>query len=422
MNCGCSSSRSRRRRRLRPRRGGRRCPLGRAPPPPPGAPAGPPGPPPGPPPGRGPGRATAGCETTGARGTGGSGPPRAAGTRATGGGRALPGAGRARPRRASAARRRRDRSPGWRQWPARRRRDRPPGRRNRPPGRARRGGRGATHRHWRGGRTRRATGAGAGGLQRSPGGDLLGRGPAGRDEVLAVRGTVGDGGSGDFGGRCGRGSRGVGDVRRRPMHHDRSGGRLGRDRSRLRGTTVGLRLGLRGPTGWPAGRGAGPALTAGASTAGASATGAASARRPNASGVDDRTSTGGASATAASRRLADGIGGSGSRPPLPAPAVPRPLVLDGWLVRCGCGLRRAGAFLAAAFLAGFGSSGCSARVSPSRIARRRIMSAYASLSDDEWLFTGTPSFPARSIASAFVIPSSLASSCTLMFFAIVVPY
>jgi hypothetical protein len=80
----------------------------------------------------------------------------------------------------------------------------------------------------------------------------------------------------------------------------------------------------------------------------------------------------------------------------------------------------AAAFLAAAFLTGFGSSGCSSRVRPSRTARRRIMSAYASLSDDEWLFTGTPSADARSIASAFVIPSSLASSCTRMFFAIVV--
>ncbi len=38
-----------------------------------------------------------------------------------------------------------------------------------------------------------------------------------------------------------------------------------------------------------------------------------------------------------------------------------------------------------------GSGGCSSRVSPSRTARRRTMSAYASLSDDEWLFTGTPS-------------------------------
>jgi hypothetical protein len=71
-------------------------------------------------------------------------------------------------------------------------------------------------------------------------------------------------------------------------------------------------------------------------------------------------------------------------------------------------------FLAAAFLAGFfsgfGSSGCSSRVSPSRWARRRTMSAYASLRDEEWLFTGTPRTPQRSITSAFVIPSSLASS------------
>ena len=74
------------------------------------------------------------------------------------------------------------------------------------------------------------------------------------------------------------------------------------------------------------------------------------------------------------------------------------------------------AFLAAAFFAGFGSSGCSGRVRPSRMARRRTMSAYASLSDDEWLFTGTPSLTESSTASALVMPSSLASSCTRMFF------
>jgi hypothetical protein len=53
------------------------------------------------------------------------------------------------------------------------------------------------------------------------------------------------------------------------------------------------------------------------------------------------------------------------------------------------------ASLAAAFLAGaffldafFGSSGCSSRVRPSRIAFRRTWSAYASSSEEEWLLTG----------------------------------
>jgi hypothetical protein len=68
------------------------------------------------------------------------------------------------------------------------------------------------------------------------------------------------------------------------------------------------------------------------------------------------------------------------------------------------------ATLFAGFFSGFGSSGCSSRVRPSRWARRRTMSEYASLSDEEWLFTGTPRTPQRSITSALVIPSSLASS------------
>ncbi len=46
-------------------------------------------------------------------------------------------------------------------------------------------------------------------------------------------------------------------------------------------------------------------------------------------------------------------------------------------------------FAGAFFLAGafFGSSGCSSRVRPSRIALRRTWSAYASSSEDEWLLT-----------------------------------
>ncbi len=79
---------------------------------------------------------------------------------------------------------------------------------------------------------------------------------------------------------------------------------------------------------------------------------------------------------------------------------------------------------AAAFLVGFvalpgfsGSGGCASRVRPSRTARRRTMSAYASANDDEWLLTGTPSALARSTVSALVMPSSCASSCTRMFFA-----
>ncbi len=77
----------------------------------------------------------------------------------------------------------------------------------------------------------------------------------------------------------------------------------------------------------------------------------------------------------------------------------------------------AAAFFLAAFLTGFGSSGCSSRVRPSRSARRRSMSAYASCRDDEGALAATPAAPARSSTSLLVIPSSLASSWTRIFFA-----
>ena len=73
------------------------------------------------------------------------------------------------------------------------------------------------------------------------------------------------------------------------------------------------------------------------------------------------------------------------------------------------------AFFAPAFT-GFGSSGCSARVRPSRSARRRTRSPCASWMLEEWLFTSTPICRARSSVSLFVMPSSLASSCKRMFF------
>ena len=72
---------------------------------------------------------------------------------------------------------------------------------------------------------------------------------------------------------------------------------------------------------------------------------------------------------------------------------------------------------AAAFtgFAGFSSTGCSARISPSRSARRRTRSACASSMLDEWLFTPIPSATARSSVSLLVIPSSLASSWRRIF-------
>jgi hypothetical protein len=64
----------------------------------------------------------------------------------------------------------------------------------------------------------------------------------------------------------------------------------------------------------------------------------------------------------------------------------------------------------AGFSAGAGSSGETGRRRPSASALRRTRSAWASSIDEEWLFTPMPSDRARSSASLFVSPSSLASS------------
>lgn len=80
------------------------------------------------------------------------------------------------------------------------------------------------------------------------------------------------------------------------------------------------------------------------------------------------------------------------------------------------GLLDGAAFFAAAFFTGFTSSGCWALVRPSRSARRRIRSACCSIMVEEWVFAPTPKALERSIISALVIPSSLASSCIRVFF------
>ncbi len=78
------------------------------------------------------------------------------------------------------------------------------------------------------------------------------------------------------------------------------------------------------------------------------------------------------------------------------------------------------AFVALVALTGLGSSGCSARVRPSRSARRRTRSACASSMPEECVFTPMPRSRDRSRVSLFVIPSSLASSWIRIFAAKVV--
>ena len=79
---------------------------------------------------------------------------------------------------------------------------------------------------------------------------------------------------------------------------------------------------------------------------------------------------------------------------------------------------RAAAFLVVflAALAGLaGSSGWTSRMRPSRSALRRTRSACASSMLEECVLTPIPSDSQRSSVSLFVIPSSLASSCTRFF-------
>jgi hypothetical protein len=130
---------------------------------------------------------------------------------------------------------------------------------------------------------------------------------------------------------------------------------------------------------------------------GASTTGAATGSATGAAGA----ATGAAGSATGAATGSAGAGSAGAAWSAAAPCLVEDLAVD----------------LAAPFLAGLTSSGCSGRVNPSFSARRRRRSACASMSVLEWLFTPTPIRSASSIISVFVMPSSFASSCTRMFFA-----
>jgi hypothetical protein len=160
---------------------------------------------------------------------------------------------------------------------------------------------------------------------------------------------------------------------------------------------------------------------AGALTADAGAAGAGSATR-SASGSGCGAATGSATTTGAGAATT----GSGfcSTSTAAGAAFFAAAFLTGARVSVSDGAAAAGAaalpaaaFFAALFLTGLTSSGCSARVRPSRMARRSSRSACASMRVLEWVFTPTPMVSHSAIISAFVIPSFLASSCTRMFFA-----
>ncbi len=154
-----------------------------------------------------------------------------------------------------------------------------------------------------------------------------------------------------------------------------------------------------------AGAGAG-ARGAGAADWSATAAGAVSAAAGagSAAGAGATTSAAGAGSTT-------GAGVSGTW------AGAGPSAGDGTLPGAGAAASaEAAAFFVAFLFSGLGSSGWASRIRPSFAARRRTRSAWASMRVDEWLFTSIPIAMVRSTISLFVIPSSLASSCTRMFF------
>ncbi len=165
---------------------------------------------------------------------------------------------------------------------------------------------------------------------------------------------------------------------------------------------------------WAGGVAAGAVGEAAAGATAVTATGAGAAG----SGV---ATTGGASATGA------GAVGVATAPleVATAPLVAAPLVtaldgaaLDGAATSGAGDADSTAAASADAFflpLTTTGSSGWTSRIRPSRSARRRARSAWASSMPDEWLFTPMPKTAARSSISLLVSPSSRASSCTRIF-------
>ena len=150
--------------------------------------------------------------------------------------------------------------------------------------------------------------------------------------------------------------------------------------------------------------------SAGVAGAGVSATAGADAAGSTVAGSLAAAVTAGADSTGADSVGTDSVGADSA----------------GWVAAGVAGASLAGApSLATAFLAtffsGLCSSGCSGRVKPSRWARLVTMSAYASASDDEGPFAATPSVEQRLRTSAFVIPSSFASSWILIFLAATFP-
>jgi hypothetical protein len=233
---------------------------------------------------------------------------------------------------------------------------------------------------------------------------VIGAGPdVGAEPDEGAGPAVGAGPDAAAAGACGVGAPAGGEAGagRRATSSSRRGGRGGGALEPLDEMT---REGVGGTGGAVAGRGASGAGAGAVDAAGASGAAGCSGAGPGATG-------GWAGRGAAGPPPGTWAGRGAAEPP------------PGAWGRGGGGIERVGpppgpwaaAFLAEAFFTGFGSSGDTSRVSPSRFALRRTRSAWGSTTLDEWLFTPMPSDSQRSRHSLFVSPSSLASSYTRMF-------
>ncbi len=165
---------------------------------------------------------------------------------------------------------------------------------------------------------------------------------------------------------------------------------------------------------------AGGAAGAGAGAAAAGRTGSSSTRRigPGRSLPLDVTRRAGALGGAGAGAGAGvGSGGAGASTGAGSSTTGAGAGGSGSATGAAAGAGAAAAFFVAlAAFAGLpGSSGWTSRMRPSRSALRRTRSACASSMLDECVLTPIPSDSQRSSVSLFVIPSSLASSCTRFF-------
>ncbi len=256
-----------------------------------------------------------------------------------------------------------------------------------------------------------APGPGRPGAAGGRGAPPWGGGPAGR---------CGACGAADAAGRCGGMPWGSG---RAATDDGRCSLVIGRELTTRRGSSAG---GAAGAAGSAAAAGAtGAAGAAGAASAAGAGAGAGAGVGASAAGATGAGSTAGAGAGAGSgagagagaTTSATGAGAAGAASESAGASDESTRLAPLAFLAGASPSGLAAAFFAAVFLAGLASSGCSGRVSPSRSARRRNRSAWASMIDEDWLLASTPITLHRSSTSVLVIPSSFASSCTRMFFA-----